>query len=908
MDGSQKVAVSGHYRPRHSHQQTQARHRDEHARTEDRKPQAKAEPDDKPDGETRKMSPARKWLYIVIGILVLAALIVGGVLYWLDARRFESTDDAFIDGHNAQIAPQVAARVIKVAIDDNQMVQQGQLLVQLDPRDYQIRLDQAVTQKAQMQAQLEQARAQVLLQQAQIEQSAAQVRVGEAELTQAQQDFNRFRAIDPKAITRQQLDNAQATLRTSQAKLDANRQALTGAQAQLVAQQAQVANAEAALQGADVTIRNAQLQLSYTEIHAPEAGRVTRRVVEAGNFVNPGQMLLGIVRPGMWVTANFKETQLAHMRAGQPVDVRVDALPDKVFHGRIESFQAGSGSVFSSLPAENATGNYVKVVQRIPVKITIDDADDPMLSLGMSVTPKVTVRHTKSGSSAPSDQLPRSAAGPNNPWLVAIVVSIATFMEVLDTTIANVALRHIAGALGAGQDESTYIITSYLVSNAIILPISGWLANVIGRKRFYMSCVALFTFSSVMCAFAPSLWIMLGFRVLQGFGGGGLAPVEQSIFADTFPPSKRAIAFALYGFTIVTAPAIGPVLGGIITDNISWHWVFLINLPVGLLSLTLTWFFVYDSDTVKKERRDLLARGLKIDYLGFVLVALTFGTLQVVLDRFERDDGFSSGFILTMTAICVTSAITLIIWELNHPQPLMNLRLLKSRAFAISNIVLFLFGFIIISTTQLTPQLTQELLHYDATNAGMTLGLGGIITVFIMPISGIVTGKLVQPKLLVFAALIGIGFALRHSAGLNLNVTFGDLSLSRAVLVMWLPFIFIPLSAVQFIGVPPDKNNDASALLNLMRNLGGSAGVAVATTQLAWRGQFHHARLAEHIGPATGYPLTANLTSIAQSVQLQASILSYLDVFTILAFIAFAAAPLALFLPRMPKGGAVGAH
>jgi DHA2 family multidrug resistance protein len=311
---------------------------------------------------------------------------------------------------------------------------------------------------------------------------------------------------------------------------------------------------------------------------------------------------------------------------------------------------------------------------------------------------------------------------------------------------------------------------------------------------------------------------------------------------------------------------------------------------------------------VKKERRDLLARGLKIDYLGFVLVALTFGTLQVVLDRFERDDGFSSSFILTMTTICVTSAITLIIWELNHPQPLMNLRLLKSRAFAISNIVLFLFGFIIISTTQLTPQLTQELLHYDATSAGMTLGLGGIITVFVMPISGIVTGKLLQPKLLVFGALIGIGFALLHSAGLNLNVTFGDLSLSRAVLVMWLPFIFIPLSAVQFIGVPPDKNNDASALLNLMRNLGGSAGVAVATTQLAWRGQFHHARLAEHIGPATGYPLTANLTAIAQSVQQQASILSYLDVFTILAVIAFVAAPLALFLPRMPKGGAVGAH
>ena len=507
-----------------------------------------------------------------------------------------------------------------------------------------------------------------------------------------------------------------------------------------------------------------------------------------------------------------------------------------------------------------------------------------------------------------NDALPRSAAGPNNPWLVAVIVSVATFMEVLDTTIANVALRHIAGALGAGQDESTYILTSYLVSNAIVLPISGWLANVIGRKRFYMCCVALFTFSSVMCAFAPTLGIMLAFRVLQGFGGGGLAPVEQSIFADTFPPSKRAIAFALYGFTIVTAPAIGPVLGGLITDNFSWHWVFLINLPVGLLSMTLTWFFVYDSDTVKNERRELLDRGLKIDYFGFVLVVLGFGTLQIVLDRFEREDGFSSGFIVLMAGVCVISLLTLIVWELRHPQPLMNLRLFKSKAFAISNIVLFLFGFIIISTTQLTPQLTQELLGYDATNAGLTLGVGGIITVFIMPIAGLVTGKLVQPKVLVFGALIGIGFALLHSASLNLNIAFSDISLSRAVLVMWLPFIFIPLSAVQFIGVPPSKNNDASALLNLMRNLGGSAGVALATTQLAWRGQFHHARLAEHVSASTGYPLTANLAAIARSVQVQATMLSYLDVFTILAVIAFAAAPLALFLPRLPKGGAVGAH
>ena len=368
MDGSQKVEVSGHYNRKDS---------DDHdTRSTEKKP-----------GFSR-----RKWLFIAIGAIILIVLVVAGTLYWLDARRYVSTDDAFIDGHNAQIAPQIAGRVIKVAIEDNQMVEANQLLVVLDGRDYQVKLDQAIVQKAQTAAQLDQARAQALLQQAQIEQSAAQIRVGEAELVQAQQDYNRFRAIDPKAITRQQLDNAQATLRTSQARLDANAAALVGAQAQLVGQQAQIANAEAAVQGADVAIRNAQLQLSYAEVRAPEAGRVTRRTVEAGNYVNPGQMLLGLVRPGMWVTANFKETQLARMKIGQAVDVSVDALPDKVFHGRVDSFQAGSGSVFSVLPAENATGNYVKVVQRIPVKILIDDARDPRLSLGMSVTPSVTVR------------------------------------------------------------------------------------------------------------------------------------------------------------------------------------------------------------------------------------------------------------------------------------------------------------------------------------------------------------------------------------------------------------------------------------------------------------------------------------------------------------------------------------
>ncbi len=504
--------------------------------------------------------------------------------------------------------------------------------------------------------------------------------------------------------------------------------------------------------------------------------------------------------------------------------------------------------------------------------------------------------------------LPRSAAGPNSPWLIAVIVSIATFMEVLDTTIANVSLRHIAGSLSASQDESTYIITSYLVSNAIVLPISGWLSSVIGRKRFYMICVAIFTVSSVMCGLSTSLGEILFFRVLQGIGGGGLAPTEQSIFADSFTPQQRALAFSLYGFTIVTAPAVGPVLGGWLTDHYSWHWVFLINLPVGIASLVLVWLFVYDSPLLIKERAARLKRGLKIDYVGFLFVVIGFGCLQIVLDRFERDDGFSSPFILSLSIAAVVALVALVFWELNTKQPVVNLRLLKSVPFAISNVVMFIFGFIIVSTTQLLPQLSQELLGYDALTAGMTLGFGGAVTLLVMPLAGIITGRLIQPKWLILSALFGIAGAMHYAASFNLNVSFWDLATARMLQVIWLPLIFIPLSAVQFIGVPPSQNGDASAIINLMRNLGGSVGVSVVTTELQWRNQFHHARLAEHITPYDGWGFGSALSRIASQLQTQATMLSYLDVFVILTFVALAATPLVLFLPNIPKGAPAGGH
>jgi membrane fusion protein, multidrug efflux system len=352
--------------------------------------------DDKPEDKAPKppMSRGRRLLYIGLGLVVAAALIAGGVLYWLHARHFQSTDDAFIDGYRSQIAPQVGGRIINIAIEDNQRVETGQTLLRIDPRDYAVRLEQSRAQAASAAAQLEQARADLGVQRAILQQQEAQVRVAEAELQQAQQDLARYRGINPAAITRQVLDQSAATTRSAGARLDAAKQAVVGARAQIDSQAARVTAAEAALRQAEADVRNAELQLSYTEIKAPQPGRVTRRTVNLGDYVNPGQALLAVVPDVMWVTANFKENQLQLMRVGQQVEVTVDAFPDRPLAAHIESFQRGTGAVFSALPAENATGNYVKVVQRIPVKIVFDGDDWRRLPLapGLSVVPRVTVR------------------------------------------------------------------------------------------------------------------------------------------------------------------------------------------------------------------------------------------------------------------------------------------------------------------------------------------------------------------------------------------------------------------------------------------------------------------------------------------------------------------------------------
>jgi MFS transporter, DHA2 family, multidrug resistance protein len=510
----------------------------------------------------------------------------------------------------------------------------------------------------------------------------------------------------------------------------------------------------------------------------------------------------------------------------------------------------------------------------------------------------------------------RSAAGDRNPWLIAVVVSIATFMLVLDTSIANVALRYIAGSLAAGVDESTWVITSYLVANAVVLPVSGWLARVVGRKRFYMLCVALFTVGSLLCGLAPNLPMLIVFRVLQGLGGGGMAPSEQSILADTFPPEKRAQAFALYGVAVVVAPTVGPALGGWITDNWSWHWIFFINVPVGIASLLLVQWLLVEPEVLQEERRELVRGGVRIDWVGFVLVALWLGCLEVVLDKGQREDWFASDFIIFFAVVSAVSFIVFVPWELTRKEPIVDLRLMMHRQFALSFMAMMALGATVFATIQLLPQLLQENFGYSATLSGLALMPGGVVMLILMPIAGRLTG-MVQPKYLVALGMLLTAWGLYYMTSFSPDADFHFFAWARVLQMIGAPFLFIPITTISYAGLPPEKTNEAAALINVARNEGGSIGVSLVTTMLARREQFHQSRLTDsvtqtspqfqamvHQGAqhftATGASLPdaqhQALALISQLVQNQSQLLSYIDVYFVLAIVAALMVPLAMML------------
>jgi MFS transporter, DHA2 family, multidrug resistance protein len=510
-----------------------------------------------------------------------------------------------------------------------------------------------------------------------------------------------------------------------------------------------------------------------------------------------------------------------------------------------------------------------------------------------------------------------------NPGLIAVLIVGAVFMEVLDTTIANVALRYIAGGLGVSQDEASWVVTTYLVANAIIVMATSFLSKWVGRKAFFLTCLGLFTLSSALCGTARDLDSLLLFRILQGFAGGGMVPVSQAILVDTFPPEKRGQAFALFGVAAVVAPAVGPTLGGWLSDNYSWHWCFLINSPVGLLQLVLIALFLREPSAAIEERRRLKQQGLRFDFTGFVLAATFLGALEIVLDRGVIDDWFGSKFIITFAVISGLAFLLMIPWEATRRNPAADLRLAATRQFSACFLVVLATFAILLATTQFLPQLVQEDFGYTATWAGLVLSPGGGVTMAMMFITGRLSAK-VQPKYLIATGATFVAMSMYDLTNVYGDFGFWSFAISRMLLGFGFPLIFVPIMTASYVGIPPSKTDQAAALINAARNTGGSIGISVASNVLAHREQFHQNRLAEQVIPSsvqyqdTLHQLTSYFVGqgssllqaqqqaiawIGQQVQVQASLLAYMDVFWILMLFAVAAGALALFLRKIKLGG-----
>jgi len=511
-----------------------------------------------------------------------------------------------------------------------------------------------------------------------------------------------------------------------------------------------------------------------------------------------------------------------------------------------------------------------------------------------------------------------------NPWIIALAVTLATFMEVLDTSIANVALPHIAGSLSAGQDESTWVLTSYLVSNAIVLPLSGWLSSIVGRKRFYMSCVALFTVSSFLCGFAPNLAMLIVFRILQGIGGGGLQPSEQAILADTFPPAKRGMAFAVYGVAVVMAPAIGPTLGGWITDNFSWRWIFFVNIPVGIVSLLLTSRLIQDPPYFRRRKLS----ETQIDYMGLGFVALGLGTLQVILDKGQREDWFESQFIVWLTVISAASLIFVVFYEWRHKDPIIDLHLFRERTFAAANFLMFMLGFALLGSTLLLPLFMQTMLGYTAERSGMALSPGGFSIMLMMPLVGFLLSRY-SPRWLMIFGLTMLSLSLFHMTTFDLGVDFRTVMLARVFQSVGLAFLFVPINTAAYAFLPREKNNAASGLMNLARNVGGSVGISFVTTMLARRAQVHQARLTENLsaanpqfqkmlhsmpgmfqgeGSGPGTALQRTYAMMQGNVIRQSTMLAYIDNFWLLGAVIICLIPCVFLMKKSKPGGGIAVH
>jgi MFS transporter, DHA2 family, multidrug resistance protein len=491
-----------------------------------------------------------------------------------------------------------------------------------------------------------------------------------------------------------------------------------------------------------------------------------------------------------------------------------------------------------------------------------------------------------------------------NKWLIALSVILPTLLEVIDTSVVNVSLTHIRGSLSAGLDEATWTITAYLVSNAIIIPLSGWLSRTFGRKRYLTFSVILFTVSSFMCGSAKTLGMLVFFRVVQGIGGGALQPLSQSILLETFPPRQYGMAMAIFGIGVMFGPIFGPVMGGWITDNWSWPWIFYINIPIGIISVIMIMLFIHDPQYLKRARET-------VDYWGIALITVGLGSLQIVLDKGQREDWFQSAFILRLAIVAAVCLIAFLFVERKAKHPVLNLRVFKDVSFAGANMIQATAFFVLFASITLLPLFLQQLMGYNAFLAGLALAPGGIATLIMMPIVGQLITR-VSPKMVLAGGLAMVAYSTYVASQFNLSIDFGMVVMPRVLLGIGMGMVFVPLTSMAFATIKKEEMSNATSIFSLNRNLAGSFGIAFMTTLLARRAQFHQARLGEQLSPydmkyqiavhkaaalVPHAPGAANGLIFQQLLQ-QANLYSFIDAFYLSTLIMICVVPMVLLLKR----------
>lgn len=794
------------------------------------------------------MNPTSKKNILVLAALGAAALAAAsyGAYWWHTGRFMQTTDDAYVGGDISAISSKVSGYIQQLAVQDNMAVKKGDLLIRIDDRDYRAALAKAAGEVAAQQAALADIQATRQLQQATITGSAASLLAATAATEKLANDNRRYNALAASsAISAQIRDNASADYRRAHAEQEKAKADKTVAERQLAVLDARQQQILAALAQAQANLEMARLNLSYTDIRAPFDGVIGNRRAWSGSFVSSGTQLLSLVPAhGLWIDANFKENQLAHMRAGQPVTIVADVLPNHTFKGHVASLAPATGSRFSILPAENATGNFTKIVQRVPVRIALegDGAKLDVLRPGLSVI--VTVNEKEpSMSTVQALSAPQGLSMPTAKKIFAFAsMCVGMFIALIDIQIVSASLRDIGGGLSAGDDETVWVQTSYLIAEIIIIPLSGWLARVMSTRWLFAASAAGFTLMSLLCGWAWNIQSMIAFRALQGLAGGSMIPLVFTTAFAFFQGKQRVIAAATIGGLASLAPTLGPTVGGWITENYNWHWLFFINVVPGI------YIAVAVPLLVKVDSADpTLLRGA--DYLSILLLALSLGCLEYTLEEGPRWGWFDDATLTTTAWVALLCGVAFVIRTLRHPQPVMDLRALQDRTFSLGCYFSFMAGVGIFATIYLTPLYLGSVRGFSALEIGLAVFSTGLFQVMSIPFYSWLANR-VDLRWLLMAGLIGFAVSMYSFVPITHDWGADQLLLPQAFRGLAQQFAVAPTVTLTLGSLPPARLKLASGLFNLMRNLGGAIGIALCGTVLNDRTNLHYSRLADHLNNA----------------------------------------------------------